>query len=105
MVSTERPRTSTPQRSQSRSEMAEPRIDIVLYRDPDASTDLWVFVDGQPFKEFHLIEFDPGAGHQRSDVEENRAAILAAGEIPLAVRELAEEQFEIFECSPYIEGE
>ena len=49
------------------------RIDVVMYRDPDSETELRVFVNGEDVTdELHVIDFDPGRGHMRSDVEEER---------------------------------
>lgn len=81
--------------------MAEPRIDIVLYRDPDAQVDLWVFVDGERVMDYHLIEFDPGRGFKYADAEERQREVAADESIPPAVREVADEQFEIYLASPY----
>lgn len=82
-----------------------PRIDIVMYRDPDSPTDLYVFVDGVQVDDHHVIDFDPGAGHRRADVEAWRNNLHASPDLPEAVTALCDEQFEYLLASPYTEGE
>lgn len=52
-----------------------PRIELLTIRDPDAATAVVVFVDGErvtPDAEEHV---DPGAGHTRTDWDEDTEAI------------------------------
>ena len=82
------------------------RIDVVMYRDPDSETELRVFVNGEDVTdELHVIDFDPGRGHTRSDVEEERDAVLSDESIPQPVRDHAAEQYEFMLASPYVEGD
>ncbi|WP_396908029.1 hypothetical protein [Mycolicibacterium sp.] len=51
------------------------RIDVVHQRDPDASCDIAVYVDGQKV-EFHDWDFDPGTGYTEADFEETKKSTL-----------------------------
>jgi hypothetical protein len=82
-----------------------PRIDIVMYRDPDDETSLWVYVDGVESHDHHVHGFDPGRGHQRSDVLDNREAMRADPDLPAAVRERCEQEFTSMLASLYVEGD
>lgn len=50
----------------------QPRIDIVVVRDPDYENDVTVYVDGEPATDLHHWSFDPGAGYTYSDYCEMR---------------------------------
>jgi hypothetical protein len=54
-----------------------PRIEIVTLRDPDASTEVWLFIDGEQvsFEENHI---DAGAGYEWSDWVASRASDIAS---------------------------
>jgi hypothetical protein len=62
--------------------MNTPTIEVVVDRDPDAGTDVTVFVNGEPVQVLSYT-VDPGYGATRSDWLENRE-MLAATATPKA---------------------
>jgi hypothetical protein len=50
------------------------RIDIIHMRDPDSSCDHEVYVDGVPITDFEIHSFDPGAGYEMNEWEEDKQA-------------------------------
>jgi hypothetical protein len=65
------------------------RIDIIHMRDPDSSCDHEVYVDGKRVSSVYGVDtdpaitvefwsFDPGAGYDRDEIEENKTAGIAA---------------------------
>lgn len=83
-------------------EKAHLRIEVVGYRDPDASTDIAVFVDGKPFNAEVLI-VDPGAGHELSTWRESRDEHAAAASP--AASELIRQNYDAGEETDGVEGE
>lgn len=65
--------------------MTAPRLEVVVWRDPDEGTDVAVFVDGQRVQEAEVTVIDPGRGHTRTDWD-----TTAAMEIQLASPAAAE---------------
>ncbi|AMS01069.1 hypothetical protein SEA_ARCHERNM_75 [Mycobacterium phage ArcherNM] len=53
------------------------RIDIIHDRDPDSACDLTVYVDGEKV-EFHEWSFDPGAGMDMDDYDEEAVEAVKA---------------------------
>lgn len=43
--------------------MSEPRIDVIVIRDPDYETVTEIYIDGKPATGSHIWSFDPGAGY------------------------------------------
>jgi hypothetical protein len=82
------------------------RIDAVMYRDPDSETELRIYVNGEDVTdELFVWDFDPGRGHQRADVEQERDALLADEEIPQPVRDQLAHNYEAMLASPYVTEE
>lgn len=50
----------------------QPRIDIVVVRDPDYANDVTVYVNGEPATDLHHWSFDPGAGYTYEDYMQMR---------------------------------
>lgn len=79
--------------------MAE-TVEVVHYRDPDASCQIRVFVDGAevPFNE---VTIDPGAGYSLADWEAHRERVVAG--LSAEARDLARAWFDSAEAnSEYI---
>lgn len=55
--------------------MAQPQIDVIVYRDPDGDTELSVFLDGRRLSadDFTQHTIDPGAGWTRAEWNERIA--------------------------------
>ena len=77
-----------------------PRIEAVMYRDPDESTELTVFLDGVEVEVWEW-DFDPGAGHLRSDIEEMRGYMREDPDLSPAMRALCETYYARELDSPY----
>lgn len=70
-----------------------PRIEIVHYRDSDSACDMRIFIDGvESYDTVTTYEFDPGAGHQCSDLTFGMEEELAAASD--AVRPLVQSFYE-----------
>ncbi|MHB1525019.1 MAG: hypothetical protein ACYCZN_01845 [Candidatus Dormibacteria bacterium] len=55
--------------------MAETVVEVVHYRDPDASCEMRVFVDGAEVS-FNEVTIDTGAGYSLADWDEHRERAL-----------------------------
>lgn len=64
-----------------------PRIEIVGYRDPDADTDITVFLDGQPV-EAEVTIVDPGSSTCALTEWHERRAAAVDGSSPAAAEEI-----------------
>lgn len=53
------------------------RIDIIHMRDPDSSCDVTVYVDGVSSADVKIHSFDPGAGYNMDEFEEQRQSHIA----------------------------
>jgi hypothetical protein len=80
-----------------------PRIEIIVWRDPDSSNEVAVFVDGVAIDNAEVINIDPGAGCSRSDWEESAAGAVAAATPAAAV--LIADWFGLAGDSSYITDE
>ncbi|AXH70523.1 hypothetical protein HOT75_gp137 [Gordonia phage Daredevil] len=82
---------------------APPTIQIITYRDPDASTELSVFLDGRRLSWDEFVErgIDPGHGWSREDWDE----LITAAEVlpPSAFRDELLQGYESYSDNEYIE--
>lgn len=53
--------------------MSEPRIDVIVIRDPDYETVTEIYIDGKPAPIHctHVWSFDPGAGYTYAEYRED----------------------------------
>lgn len=77
-------------------------VEILHNRNPDAACDVQVFVDGVLVLPDRFVSVDPGAGYQRADWDEMKAAEFAEDMSP-AFRSAVESSFETADDSKYIE--
>jgi hypothetical protein len=77
-----------------------PRIEVIVWRDPDSSNEVAVFVDGVKFDNPEVTDIDPGAGCSRTNWEESAASAVANATPEAAV--LIADWFEQAGDSPYI---
>lgn len=66
--------------------MSEPRIDVVVIRDPDWETITEVYVDGKPALDAEIWDFDPGRGYEYGDYAEE-AEMIAGLNIPQPIKD------------------
>ena len=66
--------------------MSEPRIDVVVIRDPDYETVTEVYVDGKPALDAEIWDFDPGRGSEYQDYADE-AEMIAGLRIPQALKD------------------
>jgi len=78
--------------------MAE-TVEVIHYRDPDSSCEMYVFVDGAKVS-LREVTIDPGAGYSRSDWDEHRAESL--DRLSPKAQEVATRWFDSAEESKYI---
>ena len=93
------------------NERGEPvKIEILHTRDPDASCEFGIWVDGKriewndPSIELHIESVDPGAGHQMSDWREGTDWIRSHPEYTPEFRDAVVATREAYEDSEYVEG-
>lgn len=86
-----------------------PRVEIIMFRDPDSATDVRVFVDGVDCTESATIEdVDPGAGYERGEYEAvtDELELMPHGDdgtlSPAARAVLVQWRRDAAESSPYI---
>lgn len=79
--------------------MAE-TVEVIHYRDPDSSCEMYVFVDGTAVAVTAQVTIDPGAGYSRADWEQHRAESLAG--LTPAAHALGTRLFVRGESSEYI---
>lgn len=80
-----------------------PRVEIVSYRNPDANTDLHLFVNGVEVTDYSWTEADPGAGHDIEDWRESRDAAMR--DASPAAAELIQRFYDAGEDSEFITGQ
>lgn len=81
-------------------------IEILHGRDPDASCELTVFVNGEPSDSYAQQDVDPGAGHERASWDESTDLIAKTVHYSEAFRTaVVNERNEAADHSQYIEGE
>lgn len=80
------------------------KIEILVVRDPDAATNLTVFIDGVEFNGYTEVDIDPGAGCELQDWLTAQVEI-ALSDHSDAFKALALEEYAAFDGSPYIEGD
>jgi hypothetical protein len=80
-----------------------PRVEVVSYRDPDADTDLHLFVDGAEITNFSWTEADPGAGHDIDDWRESRD--VAMRDASPAAAEVIQRFYDAGEDSEFVTGQ
>lgn len=80
-----------------------PCIEIVSYRDPDANTDLHLFIDGAEITDYTWIEADPGAVHDIEQWRESRDAAIR--DATPAAAELIKRLYDTSEDSEFITGQ
>lgn len=84
------------------------KVDIIVFRDPDAANEVWVYVDGKPLGDrddphVSIVDIDPGRGWEAEDWDSMRDHDAETVHPDLAdqVRQWYDE---IRDDSPYIEG-
>ncbi|MFL0243548.1 hypothetical protein [Mycobacterium sp. SMC-17] len=72
------------------AETARPRIELVIVRDPDGPTEVYVYLNGTEVTDTDIVEYvvDAAAGHTSAEFHQARDAALATAS-PAAAAQLA----------------
>jgi len=81
-----------------------PKLELLVIRDPDAPTDMTLFVDGEPVTVAYE-HVDPGAGYQIEDWREHTATVRDNPEYSEGFKKAVVSARNEAESSPYIEGD
>lgn len=66
--------------------MNQPRIDVIVTRDPDYETITEIYIDGQPSTECHIWDFDPGRGYCYEEYTEEAEMLADLTAVPAALK-------------------
>lgn len=64
-----------------------PKVEMLVVRDPDAQTDVTLFMDGVEFTDVSYEHVDPGAGYDGSDWDEHTESVSTDKSYSQAFRE------------------
>lgn len=66
--------------------MGQPRIDVIVIRDPDYETVTEIYIDGRPSTECHIWDFDPGRGYSYEDYADEAQMLADLTTVPAALK-------------------